>query len=392
MSDPSPRLAPLALLALASCAPAAVRPPPSAIEITVAPGEGPPVAPPPADPTPPPQSDAEVLASPLPIACEIHGQRVFSPFEEPITICLGTPGVCFAKSAVRSEATKLTLRFAEGAARRAGVQVELDDGRVAVRGVASPEKVKLYPRLLFTIGSPTSSGDFVVPMGRVLEVESAARGTLTAALALDADIAVAGGVVRAERRCDEVSLSPSRFGMEEARRFVAGKPVKPAKAGDMLPLHRETPLSTAPGLPPVAVLRPLDEQQADVDVIERRGRAARIFWARGGYAVYGWVPSAALKRSSSANVLGMLGGAPGGPIPRAGGKPFACDTELTLVVEVAGRRVEVGKIRRNTRLFPGARRDGFVILDRLDGPATLEEGAAWLVREAEFTKACAPSG
>jgi hypothetical protein len=196
--------------------------------------------------------------------------------------------------------------------------------------------------------------------------------------------------VRAERRCDELSIEGSGFGPDEVRRFVAGKP---AVAGPkhVLPLDKDTPLSTAPGLPPAAVLHPRDELDVEIDVLERRGREARIFWVRSGFAVYGWVPAAALKRSTTAGVFGVMGGVPGGLPPRVSGQPFACNADLRLIVELAGRRVDVGKIRKGTRFLAGARRDGFVAIDLLGGPVERTGVAEWRVREAEFTSACAPA-
>lgn len=389
MSAPSTKLATILVLALASCGPAAVRPPPSAVEITLAPGEAPAAPPPVAEPAPP-QGAVEVLAPPSPLACEISGQRVFSAFEEPLTLCLTATGPCFARVVPRRDASKLSLRFAEGAATQTGMQVELDDGKFVVRGVSSPHAVQLYPRLLFTLGSPTSTGDFLVPFGRVLEVESAARGKVTVVLRLDAAVALPGGVARAERRCDELSVDASRFGAEEVRRFIAGKPAPKTKAMDELPLHRSTPLSTTPGLPPVAALRPHDDEQADVDVLERRGRDARVLWLRAGYAVYGWVPAAAIRRSGAGAVFGVLGGVPGGTPAPAGGQAFACGADLALFVEVGGRRVEVGRIRKGARFAAEVRSDGFVAVDLLGGPVDKDWGAVWLVRNAELVGACAP--
>ncbi|MFT3774100.1 MAG: hypothetical protein QM820_52715 [Minicystis sp.] len=366
-----PRLPALALLSLtAACGPATTPPPPpSAVEITVAPGEPPPPAPPP-PPAAPAQPETEVLAAPSPAGCEIGGRRSISPFEKELPLCLAAEGPCFAHAAIRADATHVTATYFEGDARAAGVHLTLDEDHIVVRGLAKTGAVKLYPRLLFTVGSPTSSGDFIVPIARVLEIETAARGRATVAIPLGAGLPLPGGVVRAERRCDELSLDAGRLSEDDARRFIGGKPARAKGPSDALPTGKDTPLSTAPGLPPVAMIHPEDDAFVEVDILERRGRDARIFWMRDGYAVFGWVPSAALKRSNLGGIFGMLGGVPGGVAGQAP-RTFTCRAEVPLFVEIASRRVEVGRLRKDARVMPKQRRSGFVPVELAGGPVEL---------------------
>lgn len=388
-SRPWPALLPLVL---AACGPApAPVSPPFAVEITVAPGEAPPPPPSPtAAPAGPAAPEVEVLAAPAPVGCELTGKRLFTPFEPGPSLCLAAAGPCFGTVAAGDDPLKLTATYFEGSAREAGVHVAVERGPLTVRGIVRTAQLRLYPRLLFTIGSPRATGDFVVPVSRVLAVEEAGHGRVTVGIRLEEGVQVEGSEVRTERRCDELSLEPNRLSEETARRFVAGKPAAaPARGGhDTLPPGKDTPLLATPGQPPVAMLHPGENDAADVDVLERRGRDARIFWMRDGYAVFGWVPAGVLKRSSNGGVFGVLGGVPGGVAGGASPRTFTCRADVPLFVEMLSRRVEVGRLRKDARLQVTGRRSGFVAVGVVAAPVELARDAVWLVREGDFDSAC----
>jgi hypothetical protein len=222
----------------------------------------------------------------------------------------------------------------------------------------------------------------------VLVIETAARGVATVTLVPDPAVGVPGGV-RTERRCNELQLDAGRFRDEDVLRFVAGKPA-PARqkgAATVLRADVDTKLAPAPGQPQVASLRPRDDAMRAVDVIERRGREARIFWRRDGYAVFGWVPAAAVKAPAGDEPASMWGTL-GAPPQRAVVANTRCGNDLPLLVEMAGRRFEVGVVRKGASFAVGAKRDGFVGIELAGGPVELDPGAAWIVREADFARAC----
>ncbi|APR84201.1 Hypothetical protein A7982_09550 [Minicystis rosea] len=388
-SKPASCVALAAVSALAACTPATSPLPPTSVEIAAASSE-PPHPPPPPAPVAQPQPESEVLVAPSPVGCEIAGSRTITQLDNDISFCLAVEGPCFGHAA--DGTARLTATYFEGSARSAGVHITLDQGSFVVRGITKTGDVKLYPRTVFALGPESRSAELVIPIARVLEIESASRGRATVALPLGAGVALPGGVARSERRCDDLSIEATNITADEARRLIGAKAGPTPTKGllDTLPTGKDTPLSTTPGLPPVAVLHPDEPSFANVDVIERRGRDARIFWERDGYAVFGWVPASALNHSHTTAMFGILGGLAGS----GGGQPPAwrtCRVELPLFVEIASRRVEVGRIRKDGKLMPhGQRKSGFVPVDLSAAPVQLEAGAAWVVREANFDENCSP--
>lgn len=381
--------APAALLALVACGSAAVPPAsPSAIEITVSAQEGAPAPPAIAEPPPPAGPSVDAITLPVAVGCAVAGSRVLT---RPLPLCLALEGPCFASGAPRAAAARITVTFPEGDVLRSGALVELDDGHVVVRGWTRAAAVPLSPRMLFTLGTPRASADFLAPVGDVLEIESAAHGTAGVALRLGPGVIVEGGVARAQRRCNELQLDPRHVGTATVARFVAGKP-PPAvvKTEDVIPVGKDTPLSSVPGEPRIAVLHPDDELDAEVEIFERRGREARIFWSRDGYAVFGWIPAAALHKRPLGGVMGGLAGAVSGgasSAPTAGA--VVCDADVPLLVEVLGRTIEVGRVRKGTPLRVIGRRAGYAVVELRDPVAVLENGAAWALRETDLAKECA---
>jgi hypothetical protein len=394
-----------ALLAPAACAPPPVRAPVSAIEVTVSPQEAsppgapPPGAPPPGaplpaallepGPVPAPAPEVSAVAPPVAVGCTLVGHRVFTPFRAGLTLSLPAAGPAFATTAPSPAGVKITATFPEGDVLGPGVRVELDDGHVVVRGTTRAVALPAAPRSLFTMGDAVASDDFLAPAGDVLVVESVARGTATVAVSTGADVSLVNGVARAQRRCNELQLDPQQVDAGTVARFVAGKPSAARQPRDVLPAGKDTPLSSLPSEAPSVLLRPEDALGAEVDVLERRGRATRIFWFHDGYALFGWIPASALHKQTARAPASLAGAVSAAPPPAPGARPLVCSADVPLHVEVGGTVTAVGTVRKGTPIVVTASRAGQLVVELRDVAVTPDRGAAWVLHPEDTAKVCA---
>jgi hypothetical protein len=392
---PATRSAPLGALlavALGACAPPPPRAPLTAVELTVSPQEAPPPPPTPeptiaAEPAAAPATaPAMVAVAPPGAGCKLTGRRVFAPSGPGLLLALPA-GPLFAVTVPSPAAVKITATFPEGDVIGPGVAVELDDDHVVVRGVARTVDLRVAPRSLFTLGDALASGDFVAPVGDVLVVENVVAGTATVAVWIGNDISLVNGGLRAQRRCNELQLDAQRVDAGTVARFVTGKPPAGQRARAALSVDRETPLSSARGEAPSVLLRTA-EAPAEVEVIERRGREARVFWYHDGYALFGWVPASKLHKETPGAVAAPPGAVAAAPPAPPGLRPLVCRSDVPLFVALGATHTEVGAVRKDTPMLVRGEAGGFLLVELRDVAFAPDRGAEWALRALDLARVC----
>lgn len=328
-----------------------------------------PAAPPaeadPVQPLPPP------VALPAPAACVLEGP--WQPRGDTTPLRLGEGGPVFA-NVVNDADTRLHL----AAGRPGSAGLEIEAGQVALRAHVDADAIPIRP------ARAVAFQEFVVPLeATLLEISAVEPGHLTVGLGAVPGVEGARWPLVERLRCDQVTAGVIAFDATQA----VGDP-----GGDrqgLLRLGRPIPLSVEPGGPPVASLRPEDDDDADVMIVGTAGPRSRVLWWREDALIFGWVPTADLRRKPTpGGELGQGFGFGGLGMLGTGRDPeeVTCPAELPLVAEVGGKRATVGAARAGSVIEIVARGEPYARVMPELGSVMLAEEAALLARAADLAR------
>jgi hypothetical protein len=337
--DPrAPRL--LAACAVAACAVAAcaVAPPqPISVEIPPAPPASLPTASASASAaaTPAAPQEPALIALPEPAACVLATTR-WRGVSSISELRFRADGPVFARVA----GVKGSLHFPPGRAAD-GALLDLVDGGLALRGHLAGADISLHPTKALVMG------EAVIPRGQANLLWSAATpGALAVTFDPHDGIALVQQPLSATLPCDALSVDVTSI---DARAAVPD--YKPGKAG-LLPVNSAVPLSLTPGGAAFATLTAKNGLDAEVTVMERAGKSARILWSHPDSFIFGWIPAASLQSPTTPPSLFGYGSGSGSgfgrsihPISRA-----VCPNDVPVVADAGGERRTVGRILAGTTI------------------------------------------
>ncbi|MFO0570335.1 MAG: hypothetical protein U0263_32130 [Polyangiaceae bacterium] len=204
-----------------------------------------------------------------------------------------------------------------------------DDGHVVVRAVVDEKEVPLH------LKAPLALRGFLIPHAHTtLHWVEGQSDKLR--IAVDASSAVSWpNPVDDFVACEKLGLEVSDYLARETVTKKGQLPQRSVKDG--------AELAEKPGGPAVAKLA----AEVAVEVVGSRGAHSKILIAEGAYVIFGWVKTKDLGSQVAAAGYGYGSGrgARGVKIHSPGA---TCARDLTLVVELSGERVEVGRVRKGT--------------------------------------------
>jgi hypothetical protein len=252
---------------------------------------------------------------------------------------------------------------------------EMDDGRILLRAVLANTDVDLFA------GRPIALLGVVTPAAQTrLEWKSASPGTLR--IAIDT-----GTVLRApdpfvaDISCTDVRVVEASY---DARASVTRKTSLPVRKV----IRDGAPLARSAGAESVATLR----SGVEVEVIETRGREARILVEDASYVVSGWV-----RQTEIGPVLERSGGA-GFGVGAGRGRmssrldQLRCPSDIALFVDIDGDLTKVGLVRKGAGFLPrastGDDKAGFRTIDLPDSQWLRLAKGVRLAVESAALEAC----
>lgn len=249
--------------------------------------------------------------------------------------------------------------------------VVMDDGAVLVRAVLQHSDVHLFP------AEPTALLGIVTP-------KADTRLTWTRSAVGSAEISLDTRAVLASPRrfvaqvaCETLATTPETY---DARASITRRK-RLARRNLITDL---VPLAATRDTEPIATL-----QRGEVELIETRGKKARILVESGDYLVAGWVAAKDLVPPYGNHGVGGGGTAWGvRGIPNRPPERTRCPTDVRLFVELDNTRVEVGLVRAQSGFAvaeTAANADDFQPIELWDSPwLVVAKTARLLVRRDEL--------
>jgi len=207
---------------------------------------------------------------------------------------------------------------------------------------------------------------FLVPLPLAdLRWDEARAGELLVTLSPSRGVKTTATVLRATHPCADVTI-------DDRSSFDANSVLPPgARRDGVLRARAGIPLSVEAGGAPVAWLDP-PNGDVQVQVMESRGAFVRIAWTHFEEIVFGWVPvgdvrTKGAQATAAYGLLGLLGAGGGTSALSSNVTRYRCERDVSLVVDVHGEVVVVGRVLAGTRMDARDRMDGMV---RVNLPST----------------------
>jgi hypothetical protein len=307
------------------------------------------------------------VALPAAIACLIDGPWQGRDGATPLRLRDGGPVFAEVGGGVDAQ-----LHLPQG--RPAGAAIELDTGGVSLRGRVDAAEIPLRP------ARPVAFQGFAVPFAStLLDLQEAGPGWVAVACPAIEGVEPLAPPLAAQLPCNDVTASELEFVTSAAAGAAGDK--RPA----LLRVGRPIPLSVAPGGPAVAKLHAADDEDAEVSVVGVEGGRSRVLWWRDEALIFGWIPTADLRRGTPANQLGEMFGMGGLGLRGEGeGDPLTCAADVPLVAEAGGERATVGLVRAGTAIEILERGGPYARVAVDLGATALAEGASLKVRAADL--------
>ncbi len=247
--------------------------------------------------------------------------------------------------------------------------LDVDAGGVVFRAYVDASAIDLHPAraIVFSEG--------IVPQpSAIFSFGEGAPDAVQVSLTLPA--ALGGAVVTRTRPCADLALVTTPFDPLGA----LGGNGKGRKAA----LRKASPvtLSSVPGGAQGIEVRPRPNDDLRVTVLEEKKGQARVAWEIGNVVASGWIARALLGPVPEYG-MGSIGTIGVGSIGTRSGVVY-CDHELRLVVELAGARATVGRIRPGTGISRGANVGDYREVEIVGATVAKAPEARWLVERRAF--------
>jgi hypothetical protein len=287
------------------------------------------------DGCPEPNPEDAISELKLPVAACVLATESWNG-EEPITeLLLGADGPVYALITK----PRATLHLPTGTSSES-VAIEVDDGGIVLRGFLKSAAFALHP------SKPLVLGGLVIPTPFAdLSYAEAREGRVSIGYEIGSGVEVLSAPLGASVPCSDLTVDYASFEATDA--LGDAKKAKDAQ----LRLGHSVDLRAQPGGEVVARLRPQDEEDSVVQVLESSGRSKRILWWRNTAVVFGWVAASEIRPLSvGLSGYGVGHGVPALPKSRAILDVLRCAGDVALFAEAGGQRARVGSVKSGTLL------------------------------------------